>query len=217
MLTGLLCLGLGTAWAGGDPLANRWSGEYDTPGNLSILVAPLRLTGYENMGPRMRGTRVPAVDLPTIDLSIEFRAGESQSFAITGATSLTRGVGIADDLAIETPQGNSSGNPGSGESKDREDPSLYGPTAARTEVGLQVRDYVVGGFDSGLFLGGHARLTNPKFLYFRADRATLGPMVGLKVTASIFTVELKTAADFGFGKGGFTIWPRVDFATGLTF
>lgn len=228
MLTGLLCACLGTAWAGGDPLENEWSGEYDNSGNLSIMVAPLRLSGQEFTGRGM--TRMGE---PMLDMTVEFRTGPSSSFAITGATSLARATGMADDLDIpgmgkpeDTGAGGIAGTgQDTGQAQDpnkapRREPNRgvpgIGPTAP-VEVGLQLRDYVVGGFDNGLFVGGHVGLTNPDLRNFRAERTTFGPMAGLKVSLSIFTVEARGGADVGLGPDGFALRPRVDFATGVTF
>ncbi|MDP2304924.1 MAG: hypothetical protein Q8P18_02740 [Pseudomonadota bacterium] len=224
MLLGLLCVCLGTAWAeddwgSADALKNSWSGEYDTPGNLTITVAPLRLAGHDFIGRGLGGTGVPM-----LDMSVEFRAGETKSFAITSATGLSRATGGIDDIG---PAPRSSGIPGTGIPGHELNPGAeetpggtqgyYGVPTPSVEVGLQIRDYVVGNFDNGLFLGGRMALINPDFRTFRADGTRFGPMGGLKVTLSIFTVEARGGADLEVGKSGLSFEPRVDFATGFTF
>ncbi|MES2639412.1 MAG: hypothetical protein V4850_08000 [Myxococcota bacterium] len=246
MLTGLLCMFLGTAWAGGDPLKNDWSGEYDSPGNLTITVAPLRLAGQEFMGRGFGPTGPMATGMPTLDMTVEFRAGGTRSFALTAATSLSRATDIVEDLPIpgipdeiggEPGAGGiepGTGQPGTGQPGTQQDPGAgqqqpdtrqqpgrggrgYQGATAPVEVGLQVRDYIIGGFDNGLFVGGQVGLTNPDFRNFRADRTRFGPLAGLKLTVSIFTIEARGGADVGLGPAGFSLMPRVDFATGVTF
>jgi hypothetical protein len=86
------------------------------------------------------------------------------------------------------------------------------------EVGLQLRDYVVGTFDNGLFLGGQVGFTNPDLLRLSVDRTRFGPMAGMKVSLSLFTIEGRAGAWLGMGDHGrMSIEPSVDFATGFTF
>ncbi len=187
MLTALLCVTLGTAYAGSaSDLRNEWSGEYDMPGNLTIMVSPLRLGLLPP--PRIGGFTQP--ETPMLDITAELRTGETRSFAITGATPLG---------------GRSFGSTG------------IGGARAPMELGVQLRDYIVGTFDNGLFIGGHLNFTNPDIRRFRADETTFGPMAGLKVTMSIFSVQARGGANIDLGAQGFRVEPMVDFATGLTF
>lgn len=244
MLTGLLCMFLGTAWAGGDRLKNDWSGEYDNPGNLTITVAPLRLAGQDFMGRGFGPTGPMSGGTPTLDMSVEFRAGGTRSFALTAATSLSRATGIVEDIDIPgipediggdvggdtgaggiDPRSGQAGTgqqpgtgrqPGTGDTPRADDRGSPGARAPM-EVGIQLREYIIGSFDSGLFLGGRAALTNPDLRHFRADQTRFGPIAGVKLTVSIFTVEARGGADVGIGREGFNLMPRVDFATGVTF
>ncbi|MDP2312590.1 MAG: hypothetical protein Q8P41_06760 [Pseudomonadota bacterium] len=227
MLTGLMVMCLGTAWAA-DPLKNDWSGEYPSPGNITLTVSPLRLAGQD---PLARG--YPGASEPMLDMTVEFRTGGSRSFALTAATSLSRAKGIAENLDIPDVPGipdlgggnrdyGDIGNIG-GSRRQQGTPDVTGGGGSRggaltgMEVGLQLRDYIIGGFDNGLFVGGHVGFTNPDFRNFRADHTSFGPMAGLKVTLSIFTVEAHGGATIGVGKQGFSVAPKVDFATGFTF
>lgn len=247
MLTGLLCMFVGTAWAGGDSLKNDWSGEYGSPGNLTITVAPLRLAGQEFIGRGFGPTGPMATGMPTLDMTVEFRAGGTRSLALTAATSLSRATDIVEDLPIPGIPDEIGGEPGGGgiepgtnqpgtqqdpragqqepdtgqQPDTRQQPGTGGRGnqggRAPVEVGLQMRDYIVGSFDNGLFVGGQVGLVNPDFRNFRADQTRFGPLAGVKLTVSIFTIEARGGADVGLGREGFSLTPRVDLATGVTF
>jgi len=97
-------------------------------------------------------------------------------------------------------------------------PRLGPSMKAERDVGLQIRDYVVGGFDNGLFVGGQVGFTNLDILHFRTEGARFGPMAGTKVSLSLFTVEGRASVWLGMTQPGkMSIEPRVDFAAGFTF
>lgn len=122
-------------------------------------------------------------------------------------------------------------------------PNLAGRRRGPLEVGLQLREYVVGDFDSGLALGAQGRLVDPDIFRMRADSTSFGPFLAAKVTLAIFTFEARGGPEVTLrnnnnppdlstgprvgprgarrldppGIGGLELAPRVDLRAGLTF
>lgn len=74
------------------------------------------------------------------------------------------------------------------------------------EVGAQVRQYVIGDFDTGVNLGAEAKWGNANYMGATSPSATLGPFVGGKLTLALFSLELQG--------GGQVVWRDQEFAFG---
>lgn len=233
----------GDEWGGAADSENEWTGEFSTPGNLSITVAPLRLAGQEFTQGGLIRTGEPMLDMAVEfrvgeTTSIAFTGATS----LARVTGMAKQIDLPDiDIpgiepnpdepakgsggetgpnaeAGAQPGAQPSANPNPRDTPGAPDrPTYPGSIAAPVEVGLQVREYVAGGFDNGLFLGAQLGVTNPNLRTLRSESTRIGPMAGIKVTLSIITVEARAGADLNLGRQGFYATPRVDFATGLTF
>ncbi len=92
-----------------------------------------------------------------------------------------------------------------------------GAKAGQWEIGGQVREYILGNFDTGVMLG--AQLTHESQPQAGKDRrgTTFGSFVGAKMTVMLLSVEARGGLGLAFQRQHVSVRPIVDLRMGVAY
>lgn len=85
------------------------------------------------------------------------------------------------------------------------------------EVGGQYREYILGGFATGVNLGVEGRVSNADYFGYHERMAMMGPFVGAKLTVALFSVDVQGGGQVILRRSGVTVGPLVNLTVGVTF
>lgn len=85
------------------------------------------------------------------------------------------------------------------------------------EVGGQVRQYVIGDFDTGINLGAEATAGNANYQGFDDMRVSGGPFIGGKLTLALFSVDVQGGGQVVWRDNQLVLGPLLNLNAGVSF
>lgn len=85
------------------------------------------------------------------------------------------------------------------------------------EVGGQVRQYVIGDFDTGINLGAEATAGNANYQGFDDMRVSGGPFIGGKLTLALFSLDVQGGGQVVWRNNQLVLGPLVNLNAGVSF